>query len=176
MSELENENRYIPGNKTEPTTQKTVNALLDEIAFDRCFKEINETEFKVYRDIKCIDYCRVEIIDKDVFTCKKKGEWAVTIVYRLEIGYITEYGTKCKVEKTVEYSKIIPFPLTSPKDDHGLIDFSKSEPYLFDVEVECEKTKFENIDCTIIKAFVEVEFRLVAVIRKAFCVLIAKVC
>jgi len=151
---------------------KKVDALIDKIVFKDCQKDVQETVIKVWKNIKCIEDCFVEVIDKEIFTCKQKGAWVVIITYRLIVKYVSEYGFKHTVAKTVEFEKIIPFPLTKEHEDHGMIDFSKANPFLLVEKVECIETRFKNIDsCAIIQAFVKLDIEVFATIRKAFGIL-----
>ena len=96
---------------------------------------------------------------------RSKGAWIIIITYRLAIQYITEFGFKHTAVKTVEFEKVIPFPLTC---DHGMIDFAKTAPYLFVGKVDCIETRFKNIDgCAVIEAFVKLETEVVATIKNA---------
>lgn len=153
---------------------KTVNALIDKLIFCECFKEIKDTEIKVWRNIKCIEKCFVEIIDKDIYCSREKGAWIVSIAYKLIIEYITDYGFEHKVIKTDVFSKCIPFPLTEKHEDHGIIDFTKVIPCLFVNKADCIDIKFKNIDCNaFIKAIVELDFKVFVTIKKAYNLLIA---
>jgi len=183
MSDNDEERKYgisqVPVNKEPPVPhdfkppQKTVNALIDALVFCEGFKEIQETEIKTWRNIKCVEKCFVEVIDKEIYCCKEKGGWIVSIVYKLIIEYTTDYGFEHKVIKTVEFNKCIPFPLTDKHDDHGLIDFTKAIPCLFVENVDCIDIKFKNIDCNaFIKAVVELDFKVLATIRKDYNVLV----
>ena len=155
-----------------PPAPKTVDALIERIVFKDCQKDIQETVFKVWKNIKCIESCFVEVIDKEILTCKHKGAWVVIITYRLVVQYVTEYGFKHTVAKTVEFEKIIPFPFTKEHDDHGMIDFTKANPFLTIEKIDCIETRFKNIDsCAIIEAFVKLEIEVFATIRKAFGIL-----
>ena len=161
-----------PDNSCEHPGPKTVDALIDKIIFKDCQKDIQETEIKVWKNIKCIEDCFVEVIDKEIFTCKQKEAWVVIITYRLIVKYVTEYGFKHTATKTVEFEKIIPFPFTKELEDHGMIDFAKANPFLVVEKVECIESRFKNIDsCAIIKAFVKLDIEVFATIRKAFGIL-----
>lgn len=162
----------------------TVNALIDKLVFCECFKEIEETEIKVWRNIKCIEKCFVEVIDKDIYCSREKGAWVVIITCKLIIVYVTEYGFEHKVIKTVAFRKCIPFPLTEKHEEHekhgkheehekyeehGMIDFEKAFPCLMVDKAECIDIKFKNIDCNaFIKAIVELDYKVLATIRKAY--------
>ena len=155
-----------PCPKPEP---KTIDALVDKIVFKECQKDIQKTVFKVWKNVKCIKNCFVDVIDKEILTCKNKGAWEVVITYKLVVQYITEYGFKHTEVKTVEFEKVIPFPLTKGHDDHGMIDFAKADPFLFIGKVDCIDARLKNIDgCAVIEAFVKLEFEVIATIRKAF--------
>lgn len=171
---------HVPVNHEPPVPhevkppQKTVNALIDELVFCECFKEIQEMEIKIWRNIKCIEKCFVEVVDKDIYCSSEKGGWIVSIVYKLIVEYITDYGFEHKVIKTDAFCKCIPFPLTEKCDDHGMIDFAKATPCLFVEKADCIDIKFKNIDCNaFIKAVVELDFKVVATIKNDYNILVA---
>jgi hypothetical protein len=153
--------------------EKTVSALIDTLVFCEFFKEIQEKEIKIWRNVKCIEKCFVEVVDKDIYCSGEKGGWIVSIVYKLIIEYITDYGFEHKVIKTDVFTKCIPFPLTDKHDDHGMIDFTKATPCLFVEKVDCIDIKFKNIDCNaFIKVVVELDFKVLATIKKDYNILV----
>lgn len=148
---------------------KKVTALIDSIVFCQPYHDVEETVIKVWRNIAYVKNCFVEVINQDVYTCRVRGAWVVSIEYRLVIEYVSGCGFEHAVMKTVLFEKVIPFPLACPEDEHGMINFFDAKPHLYVEKVECKETMFDNIDFhAIIKVFVELKFTVTATLKKGY--------
>ncbi|RCX06729.1 hypothetical protein DFR58_1841, partial [Anaerobacterium chartisolvens] len=154
----------------------TVDALVDKIIFKDFKSHVIENAAKVWKCIKCVNKCEVDIISKDICAHAGSKGWIATICYKVTVEYTTVWGFKHVICKTFSFDKCIPFPFTDCKcDGYGLVDFAKSKPHLVICKAECKQVKFENIDtCGIIKVCVLIEFEVIATVKKEFCLVTAK--
>ncbi len=154
----------------------TVDALVDKIIFKDFKSQVIENSAKVWKCIKYVNKCEVDIISKDISTHAGNNGWIVTICCKVIVEYTTVWGFKHVICKSFSFDKLIPFPFTDCKcEKHGLVDFSKSKPHLDICKAECKQVKFENADTYgIIKVSVLIEFEVLATVKKEFCLIAAK--
>jgi len=150
-----------------------VNSLIDVICFNYCDKNKFEEIIRAWCTIKHVKYCKVEVCEKNVITCKEERQWIINITLKLIICYETISGREYIMERFVFFKKFVPFPPCEKHDE--FIDYSKLMMKLIIEKADCTCVKIKYIDNHLyIIADLELDYKLWGTEKKNLPVLVYK--